>query len=98
MSSTISKVLKGKKAGRRWQDLIGYTIEDLIQHLEKQFDEKMNWDNYGRYWHIDHIRPKSLFKYETAEDPEFKKCWALENLQPMEKIANIKKGIRLQPA
>lgn len=52
----------------------------------------MNWDNYGSYWHIDHIKPISLFKYETAEDPEFKKCWALDNLQPLEKIANLKKG------
>ena len=27
--------------------------------------------------------------------PNFKKCWALENLQPLEKIENLKKGSKL---
>ena len=55
----------------------------------------MTWDNYGSYWWIDHIKPRSLFKYEKPEDKEFKECWALKNLQPMEKIANIKKGNKI---
>jgi hypothetical protein len=84
--------LKDKKAGRKWERLAGYTIKDLMEHLEKQFDDKMTWQNYGSYWWVDHIKARSLFKYETAEDPEFKKCWSLENLQPLEKIANIKKS------
>ena len=40
---------------------------------------------------IDHIKPRSLFKYKKPENKEFKECWALNNLQPLEKIANIKK-------
>ena len=51
----------------------------------------MSWDNYGSYWHVDHIKPKSLFHYNNSENPEFKKCWALENLQPLEKFENIRK-------
>ena len=27
--------------------------------LEKQFDDKMSWDNHGTYWEIDHIKPLS---------------------------------------
>ena len=92
MGASIRQSLKGKKAGMHWETLVGYTVKDLIKHLEILFDENMNWDNYGSYWEIDHRKPKSLFKYETAEDPEFKKCWALKNLQPLEKIANIKKS------
>ncbi len=84
--------LKGRKAGRKWQELVGYTIKDLITHLEQQFDDKMTWENYGSYWWIDHIKPQSLFNYKSAEDEEFKKCWALENLQPLEAIANIRKS------
>jgi len=92
MGTIISMCLKGKKASRKWENLVSYTLEDLIKHLENLFDENMNWDNYGSYWWIDHKKPRSLFRYTFPEDPEFKKCWALENLQPMEKIANIKKG------
>ena len=92
MATSICNELKGRKAGRTWKSLVGYSIDDLIRHLEKQFDEKMTWDNYGSYWWIDHIKARSLFRYEMAEEPEFEKCWALENLQPLEKITNMKKS------
>ena len=82
------------KAGGRWQDLVGYTVQELKEHLEKRFKPEMSWENYGSYWHIDHIRPQSWFHYEDMEDPEFKKCWALENLQPLEAIKNMSKGNR----
>ena len=91
MSRAILHVLEGQKANRRWEDLVGYKIEYLIKHLENQFNNKMTWNNYGSYWHIDHIKPKSLFKYQIAEDPEFRPCWALENLQPLEKGENYRK-------
>ncbi|HCR36375.1 TPA: hypothetical protein DIU22_05055 [Candidatus Woesebacteria bacterium] len=90
----ISKSLKGKKAGRKWETLVGYTLQDLYQHFEKQFDEKMNWENYGKYWHLDHIVPKSWFLYSTAEEQAFKNCWALANLQPLEVKKNLIKGNR----
>jgi len=82
--------LKGIKAGRKWEGLVGYGIEDLIRHLESKFKSWMNWDNYGK-WEVDHIKPKSLFNYEKPEDKEFKECWALKNLQPLEKLENRKK-------
>ena len=98
ISESIRKVLRGKKAGRKWEILTGYKLENLITHLEKQFDDKMSWDNYGSYWEIDHIQPKSLFHYEEPEDIEFRKCWALENLQPLEKLLNRKKYNKVQPS
>lgn len=96
MGSDIWHALKDKKYSKKWQILVGFSTKQLMVHLEKQFDDKMSWENYGSYWHIDHIKPKSLFKYSSPEDEEFKKCWALENLQPLEKIANIKKGNRYE--
>lgn|SRR3990167_1193393 len=95
ISHQIRSSLKGKKAGRSWEKLVGYTVEDLVEHIEKRFEQWMSWGNYGK-WHIDHIIPKSHFKYESAEAPEFKNCWALENLQPLEAIANIKKSNKIQ--
>jgi len=90
----IADGLKRQKGGLGWEKLVGYTLKDLVEHLEKQFDDKMTWENYGSYWWIDHIKPRSLFQYEIAEDVEFKKCWALTNLQPLERIANIAKGAK----
>lgn len=75
-------------------DVLDYTPNELIEHLERQFIDGINWENYGE-WHIDHIRPISSFIFESSEDEEFKKCWSLENLQPMWGIDNIKKGNKL---
>ena len=72
-----------------------YTLEQLIIHLENQFDNKMNWENHGSYWHIDHIIPQKSLPFDCLESENFKKCWALENLRPLEKTENLKKGSKL---
>lgn len=74
----------GAKAGRKTFDILGYSREDLMRHLEGKFQPGMTWENYGLHgWHIDHKIPKSLFSFNTTEDEEFKRCWDLSNLQPM---------------
>ena len=69
-----------------------YSCEDLVKHLEAQFTPEMNWKNHGTYWHIDHIVPQILLPFVSLEEENFKKCWALENLRPLEKKENLKKG------
>jgi hypothetical protein len=91
----IKRALRGSKAGQRWVDLAGYTVEKLMKHLEKQFTPGMTWGNYGPYWHIDHKIPLSAFNYETPLDADFKRCWALKNLQPLEAKKNFSKNDRL---
>jgi hypothetical protein len=71
--------------------LLGYTIEELMLHLENQFTNGMTWDNYGE-WHVDHIVPMSSFSFETIECENFKKCWSLKNLQPLWAEDNLSKG------
>jgi hypothetical protein len=51
----------------------------------------MTWDNM-KEWHLDHIVPKSAFTYASPDDPEFRACWALANLRPLWKKANLKKS------
>ena len=91
VSGHIRKSLADGKGGRRWELLVGYTLDDLMSHLELQFKPGMLWDNFGE-WHIDHIRPVSDFHFESCEDLEFKQCWSLWNLQPMWGKDNLSKG------
>jgi len=91
MNSALSYALRGKKNGRRWQTLVGYSAEELKNHLESRFDNGMSWDNIGE-WHIDHIVPKSRFNYDKPDHPEFRVCWGLSNLQPLWKKDNLSKG------
>lgn len=74
--------------------LLGYSIEELMQHLEKQFVGGMTWDNYGE-WHVDHKIPMASFKFTSYEDSEFKACWSLNNLQPLWGEENLSKGIKI---
>jgi len=93
MSCAIWRSLKMGKNGNHWKDLVGFTLQELMQHLENQFREGMSWDNYGK-WHIDHIRPVSNFNFSSYKDSEFKECWALENLQPLWAKENLIKSNR----
>ena len=88
MSKNIWKALKGAKSEQHWEDIVGYSIEQLCQHLESQFTSEMSWDNFGSYWEIDHIIPKNTFNFNSYQDKQFKLCWSLENLRPLSKTDN----------
>ena len=95
ISRAIHHSIGKEKNGRKWETLVGYTVEDLMKHIEKQFSFGMDWNNYGKDgWHIDHIIPKSYWEYTLPEDSEFKQCWALANLQPLWQYDNLCKGNR----
>ncbi len=99
ISSAISLALKKNNSNKKRRSclkFLEYSIQELKNHLENQFDANMSWDNYGSYWHIDHIYPQSKLPYTSMHDDNFKKCWALSNLRPLEAKANIKKGAKIQ--
>ena len=93
-STYIYQSLRGEKAGNHWEALVGYTVKDLIKHLQKHFTKGMDWNNYGK-WHIDHIIPQSAFHYTSPDDIDFKRCWALGNLQPLWSEDNVAKGAQI---
>ena len=74
-------------------NFFGCDIISLIKHLESQFEPEMNWDNHGKYWEVDHIRPRSSFN--LYDDEERKKCYHYTNLQPLTKKANRIKSNKL---
>jgi len=91
MSNMIRNLLRNDKVRKPWSDYIGYTAKELKSHLESKFKKGMSWKNCG-LWHIDHIKPRSLFNFSSPEDEEFKKCWALNNLQPLWALDNLHKS------
>ena len=86
----INKALKYNIKSVGTRKLIGCTQEELISHLEKQFTPEMNWDNYGPYFHIDHIIPCSA--WDLTNDFELKACFHYTNLQPLVGPENQSKG------
>ncbi|MDP2218543.1 MAG: hypothetical protein Q8J68_14795 [Methanolobus sp.] len=94
--SNIRNSLKVSKNNRHWEELVGYTIEQLKKHLEKRFKPGMTWDNYGTVWVIDHKIPIAAFNFERPDDIDFRICWSLNNLQPLGPKENAKKGEKLE--
>jgi len=103
MTTAISLSLKGNKAGRHWEVMVGYSCNDLIERLKQTIPKGYTWDDFleGKL-HIDHIIPKSVFNFTKPEHNDFKRCWALSNLQLLPARENLIKYNKLskpfQPA
>lgn len=81
------------KAGRRTEDILGYTSAELRDHIERQFTNGMSWDALLRgEIDIDHIIPVRVFSVRSVDDVDFKACWALSNLRPLWSKENRSKG------
>jgi hypothetical protein len=81
---------KGYRKKSKTFDILGCDFEMLVEHLEKQFDNNMSWNNRGTYWDIDHIIPLSSAKSEE----DVLKLNHYSNLQPLESYYNrhVKRG------
>lgn len=89
MVYSLYKSLKQKKTGKTF-NLLGYSVEQFKSRLEYQFNEMMNWDNYGTYWEIDHIKPINRFIEQGETRPHI--INALSNLRPLSVSENRSKS------
>ena len=100
--SMYASLRKNKKCGY-WKSVIDYSLSDLIKRLKSTMPEGYNWNDYlnGKL-HIDHIIPKRAFNYDNPKHTDFKRCWALDNLQLLPAKENMTKNGKLtkpfQPA
>jgi predicted ATP-dependent endonuclease of OLD family len=91
LSARIRQALNHNYKSASTEELIGCTIPELRQHLERQFTDGMSWDNHSiTGWHIDHIRPCDSF--DLTDPVQQKECFHHSNLQPLWYDDNIRKG------
>ena len=85
--------LKSQRTSKKNNTLkyIGCDKKFLRTYLESKFTNGMSWDNYG-LWHIDHIKPISLFNLSIEE--EIYKSMHYSNLQPLWAIDNLRKNAK----
>lgn len=97
IGTAIWRSLKDGKVERSWESLVDYDVESLKQHIEKQFTDEMSWKRFMQGdIHIDHVIPVAAFNFETSNDMDFQRCFALKNLQPLWAKDNLKKGASLE--
>jgi hypothetical protein len=91
IATALWRSMKNYQKETSWFAILGYTRDDLVAHLERQFTKGMSWDNMGE-WHIDHIVPLSSFNIDSPESPDFSRAWDLTNLRPLWANENMSKG------
>lgn len=94
LSKNISKAIwqclkhqNKSKQNNSYLSLVNWTLEELFIHLESKFRDGMTWGNYGSHWHLDHIKPLSLFNSTNIME-----AWEIKNLQPLLVFENLSKS------
>jgi hypothetical protein len=82
---------KGLRKIKHTEELLKCTMKFGKKWIENQFDDNMNWENYGTYWQIDHYVPLDFAK--TKKEAE--KLCNYKNLRPLKKEDNLSKGSKL---
>jgi hypothetical protein len=89
--NTILRGLENKKS-KLTEEILGCSIQELIQHLQNQFTEGMSWDNHGKNgWHIDHKFPLA----KASSESEIYKLNHYTNLQPLWEEENLRKSDKI---
>ncbi|MFA5261026.1 MAG: hypothetical protein WC450_07360 [Candidatus Omnitrophota bacterium] len=97
MRNRINKCLRnGRKVDVHWENIVGFGVEELKIHIEKQFKDGMTWERFMRgEIHIDHKIPLAVHNFESSHDIDFKRAWMMDNLQPMWAKDNIVKNSKI---
>jgi hypothetical protein len=88
LRNRLSHACRGRKCSTT-DKLVGCSWQNLMNHLESQFQSGMTWKNYGK-WHIDHKRPCASF--DLTDHAQQKECFHYTNLQPLWAKDNLTKG------
>lgn len=84
----IHEVLKEYK-GCTSSKLLDCSSKKLKHWITIQMDDTMNWDNYGKEWHIDHVVPISFFDITDKSQQYLAFHWS--NLRPLNANKNVSK-------
>lgn len=94
LRSDVYYALRKQSASKKRQtfQLVGCTGAELMEYLlaHESNDGSFAADNYGKAWHVDHIRPCASF--DLTDHEQQKECFHYTNLQPLDPIENTVKG------
>lgn len=98
MGKSIREKLKrgGGHTKSRTFDMLGYSAYDLEKSLRNTIPVGHTWDDFmsGRL-EIDHVIPVSVFNITAEHDIDFRRAWAISNLQLLTAQDNRDKRAKL---
>lgn len=93
LRTRLYKTMKGDKSSKSIKNMIGVPFQYFLNWIEFQFQESMNWDNYGAIWDIDHVQPCSSF--DLTNDDQKCMCFNWKNMRPLLKYDNAIKSNKI---
>lgn len=72
---------------------LGCTVEQFKCHLESQFQPGWTWENWGKIWEIDHIKPCASF--DLSDPAQRLECFHFSNQRPLSSSENRRKGAKI---
>lgn len=89
---TALKAQRQTKNNRTWKYL-DCSAPEFQQWIEYQLYDGMTMENYGKFWHIDHVKPCSNF--DLSKETEINECFCWKNLRPYRSEKNLQKSNKL---
>ena len=86
------KAQSNEKTNRTWK-YIDCSPNYFKKWIIFQLYDNMTLENYGNYWHIDHVKPCSSFDLSKAE--EVNECFSWKNLRPYRSEKNLQKNNKI---
>ena len=89
--SRVHALGKGIVKSKATLELIGCTLEEFRAHIENQFVEGMNWDNFcTKEVHMDHWKP--IYEFDMLNERDVLICFNYRNYRPLFAIDNLRKN------
>lgn len=94
----VNRLIKNRNKKNMYIDLLGCDYNMFLEWFKYNLDLDshtcMNFSNYGKLWHIEHVVPCSSFDLSILEQQQ--KCFHWTNLRPLLSLDNLKKGNKIK--
>ena len=90
LRSRLSNLISNNNHSNTLSTYLRCSDQFFFSWLQFQFDEYMNWNNFGTYWHVDHVKPVAMYNHDN-EAAKYE-CWNWRNLRPLEASENKQKS------
>lgn len=91
----LASELKAARFNAKWSALLGYTMSELVSHLQRTLPDGAKWEQFlDGELHIDHITPRAAF--DLTDIDEVRACWSLGNLRLLRARDNLAKADRIE--